>query len=207
MGHVLQSYPKRVFANPMALFCSTCWPSKTLFLLLLRLSNVSLQKNKFQKNEMNRAILTRITRLQYKCVNPPLLENNIGKIVIFQRLKKSGNRHNNHFAFWNGVHFARWRELHAAHVCANVMRAWSADKIDQLTLIHLRLLTHVKDAKSEDSKLWIFINLLIFCSAMLRDVGMQWIFAYCTWMAKIRPALFKPLLWQKMAKTWFKLAF
>ncbi len=45
MGQFLQSYPKRAFANPMALFCTTCWPRKKLILLLLRLWNGSLQKS------------------------------------------------------------------------------------------------------------------------------------------------------------------
>ncbi len=87
------------------------------------------------------------------------------------------------------------------------MRAWSADKIDQLTLIYLRLLMHVKNVKREESKLWILINLFIFKifkgafrSSMLRDVSMQWIIVDCTWMAKIRPALFKQLIRPKMAQ-------
>ncbi len=40
-----------------------------------------------------------------------------------------------------------------------------ANKIDLLTLIHLRLLMHVKNAESEYNKLWIYLNLLIFKNA------------------------------------------
>ncbi len=64
-----------------------------------------------------------------------------------------------------------------------------ADKIDRLALIHLRLLMHVKNADSEYSKLWIYINLLIFkifqgafFNAVLHDVSMQWIIENDTWM-------------------------
>ncbi len=70
-----------------------------------------------------------------------------------------------------------------------------ADKIDRLTLIHLRLLMHVKNAESEYSKLWIYINLLIFTifqgaffNAVLHDDSMQWIIENYTWMdKKVRP--------------------
>ncbi len=104
--------------------------------------------------------------------------------MIFRCLKKL---HNSHFVFWNGAPFARWRELRAAHVRADFLRGWSADKIDWLTLIHVRLLMHLKDATYEDSELWIFLNLPIFLdfdpriflllrgifNAMLRDVNMK----------------------------------
>ncbi len=70
-----------------------------------------------------------------------------------------------------------------------------ADKIDRLTLIHLRLLILVKNAKSEYSKLWIYINLLIFkifqgafFNAVLHVDSMQWIIENYTWMnKKVRP--------------------
>ncbi len=70
-----------------------------------------------------------------------------------------------------------------------------ADKIGGLTLIHLRLLMHEKNAESEYSKLWIYINLLIFkifqgsfFNAVLHDVSMRWILENYTWMdKKIRP--------------------
>ncbi len=70
-----------------------------------------------------------------------------------------------------------------------------ADKIDRLTLIHLRLLMQVKNAESEYSKLWIYINLLIFkifqgafFNAVLHGVSMRWIKENYTWMDKtIRP--------------------
>ncbi len=70
-----------------------------------------------------------------------------------------------------------------------------ADKIDHLTLIHLRLLMHVKNAKSEYNKLWIYINLFIFLdfprgifNAVLHDVSMQWIIENYAWMdKKVRP--------------------
>ncbi len=71
-----------------------------------------------------------------------------------------------------------------------------ADKIDRLTLIHLRLLMHVKkNAEGEYSKLWITINLLIytifqgaFFNAVLHDDSMQWIIENYTWMdKKVRP--------------------
>ncbi len=70
-----------------------------------------------------------------------------------------------------------------------------ADKIDRLTLIHLRLLMHVKNAKSEYNKLWIYINLHIFkifqgafFNAVLHDVSIQWIIENDTWMdKKVRP--------------------
>ncbi len=52
-----------------------------------------------RNNKINRAILTQIARLQYNRVNPPLSQENIGKIMTFQFLKKSGSSHNNHFAF------------------------------------------------------------------------------------------------------------
>ncbi len=39
MDQFFQSYPKRSFANPMALFCTTCWPREKLSLLLLRFWN------------------------------------------------------------------------------------------------------------------------------------------------------------------------
>ncbi len=66
-----------------------------------------------------------------------------------------------------------------------------AGKIDRLILIHLRLLMHVKNAESEHSKLWIYINLLIlkivqgsFFNAVLHDVSMQWFIENYTWMDK-----------------------
>ncbi len=70
-----------------------------------------------------------------------------------------------------------------------------ADKIDRLTLIHLRLLMHVKNAESEYSKLWININQLIlkifqgaFFNAVVHDDSMQWIIENYTWMdKKVRP--------------------
>ncbi len=70
-----------------------------------------------------------------------------------------------------------------------------ADKIDRLTLIHLRFLMYVKNAESEYSKLWIYINLLIlkifqgaFFNAVLHVDSMQWIIENNTWMdKKIRP--------------------
>ncbi len=70
-----------------------------------------------------------------------------------------------------------------------------ADKIDGLTLIHLRLLMHVKNAESEYSKLWIYINLLIFTilqgacfNAVLHVDSVQWIIENYTWMdKKVRP--------------------
>ncbi len=92
----------------------------------------------YQKNEVNRAILTQLARLQHNYVNSPLLQSNIGKIMIFQCFKKCGNSQNNPFAFWKVSHFARRLELRAAHVRANVLRTWSADKIDRLNLIHLQ---------------------------------------------------------------------
>ncbi len=49
-----------------------------------------------------------------------------------------------------------------AYVRADFLRGWSADKIDRLTLIHVRLLMHVKNAAYEDNKLWIFLNLPFF---------------------------------------------
>ncbi len=70
------------------------------------------------------------------------------------------------------------------------------DKIDRLILIHLHFLMHVKNAESEYSKLWIYINLLIFkifqgafFNAVLNDVSMQRIIENYTWMdKKVRPA-------------------
>ncbi len=70
-----------------------------------------------------------------------------------------------------------------------------ADKIDRLTLIHLRLLMQVKNAESEYSKLWIYINLFIFkifqgafFNAVLHDVSMRWIIENYPWMdKKVRP--------------------
>ncbi len=70
-----------------------------------------------------------------------------------------------------------------------------ADKIDRLILTHLRLLTYVKNAESEYSKLWIHINLLIFkifqgvfFNAVLHAVSMQWIIENYEWMdKKVRP--------------------
>ncbi len=70
-----------------------------------------------------------------------------------------------------------------------------ADKIDRLILTHLRLLTYVKNAESEYSKLWMYINLLIFkifqgvfFNAVLHDVSIQWIIENTTWMdKKVRP--------------------
>ncbi len=70
-----------------------------------------------------------------------------------------------------------------------------ADKIDRLTLIHLRLLMHVKNAESEYKKLWIYINLLIFkifqgafFNAVLHDDSMQRIIENYTWKdKKVRP--------------------
>ncbi len=66
-----------------------------------------------------------------------------------------------------------------------------ADKIVRLTLIHLRLLIHVKNAESEYSKLWIYIHLLIFkifqgsfSNAVLHDVSMRWIIENYTRMDK-----------------------
>ncbi len=99
MGQFLQSYPKRAFANPMVLFCTTCWPRDKLILLLLKLWNGSLQKSSTRKNATNRVILSQLARLQHNRVNTPLLQNNIGKIIIFQYLKKFGSSQNNHFAF------------------------------------------------------------------------------------------------------------
>ncbi len=63
MGPFLQSYPKRAFANPMAFFCTTCWPREKLILLLLRLWNGSLQKSSTRKNAANRDIVSQIARL------------------------------------------------------------------------------------------------------------------------------------------------
>ncbi len=51
---------KKTFTNPMALFCTTCWPREKFILLLLRLWNGSLQKSSIRKNAKNRVILPQI---------------------------------------------------------------------------------------------------------------------------------------------------
>ncbi len=89
---------------------------------------------------------------------------------------------------------SRVDEKRALRTCMQ-MFCEPADKIDRLTLIHLRLLMHVKNAESYFSKLWIYINLLIFkifqgafFNAVLHDVSMRWIIENYTWMDnKVRP--------------------
>ncbi len=76
LGPSMQSYPKGAFANPMALFCTTCWPREKLILLLLRLWNRSLQKSSTRKTAINRAVLSQLARLQHNRVSTPLLQKN-----------------------------------------------------------------------------------------------------------------------------------
>ncbi len=86
---------------------------------------------------------------------------------------------------------SRVDENHALRTCMQ-MFCEPADKIDRLTLIHLRLLTHVKNAEREYSKLWTSMNLSIFkifqgafFNAVLHDESMQCIIENYTWMDKI----------------------
>ncbi len=44
---------------------------------------VAYKNHLSEKNTTNRVILSQIARLQHNCVNTPLLQKNIGKIVIF----------------------------------------------------------------------------------------------------------------------------
>ncbi len=60
-----------------------------------------------EKNATNRVILSQIARSQHNRVNTPLLQKNIGKIMIFSVFKKFGISQDNHLAFENGAQFAR----------------------------------------------------------------------------------------------------
>ncbi len=65
------------------------------------------------------------------------LQDNCTIMLTFHICRKKMAKIAN-FVFWNSTHFARWRELHAAHVRANFLPAWSTDKMDRLTSPRLR---------------------------------------------------------------------
>ncbi len=96
-----------------------------------------------RKNEMNRTILAQIARSQHHLLSPPRLQKNIGKIVIFSVFKEARQLPN------LPLRILKWRSLRALTGLARraravILRVYSADKIDRLTLIHLRLLMNGK---------------------------------------------------------------